>query len=356
LDPGEFELIARFTRALPLWGEGVRLSVGDDAAVLRPPRGEALVATVDAVVEGVHFDARFTPAEVGWKALAVNLSDLAAMGARPLWALVALGLPPATPADRLAGLARGVGACARRHGVAVVGGNVTRAAELSATVTVLGAVRPGRVLTRAGARPGDLLLASGTFGEAALGLLPGAAASLARRQRRPVPRLALGRAVAGLARAAIDVSDGLVQDLGHLCAASGVGAVVEAQRVPTSGAYRRAAAALRDPLAPALSGGEDYELLLAVPPGRLAAAQRAAARAGTPLTRVGWFTRGAGVRVLDAAGAPRAAPPGHDHLRAPAPALTSPRPGLGSGAGARPSGRTRPSRANQRGPSEPNQR
>jgi thiamine-monophosphate kinase len=338
---GEFDLIRRFTRLLPLGGEGVRLGVGDDAAVLSPPRGEDLVATVDEVVEGVHFDRRFTPEDVGWKALAVNLSDLAAMGARPLWGLVALGVPRGTPERRLLGVARGLGRCARRHGLAVVGGNVTRAPALAVAITVVGAVPRGRALTRGGARPGDILLASGTFGDAALGLSARPHPALAARQRRPEPRLALGRSLLGLAHAAVDVSDGLVQDLGHLCAASGVAAALEAAEVPLSPAYRARAARLPDPLQPALNGGEDYELLAAVPPGRVEAAFRAAEQAGTRLTVIGRFRRGRGVRILAPDGSlrrpPRGAPgplaPGHDHLRAPDPALTSPRAGLGSAPG-----------------------
>jgi thiamine-monophosphate kinase len=313
---GEFELIDAFTRALPLRGEGVLLGPGDDAALLRPPRGEALVATVDAVVEGVHFDARFTPADVGWKALAVNLSDLAAMGARPLWALVALGVPPGTPAARLAGVARGLGACARRHGVAVVGGNVTRAPGLSLTVTVVGGVRPGRALRRQGARPGDAVLVSGTLGEAALGRRRGAPPGLARRQRRPEPRLALGRALAGLATAAIDVSDGLVQDLGHLCRASRVGASLRLAELPLSRAYRRATAGRADPWAAALSGGEDYELCVTVPVRRVPAALAAARAVGTPLCVVGTVTRAPGVQVALPGGGHHPVTPGHDHLAA----------------------------------------
>src|SRR5512138_1372885 len=282
--PGEFELIQAFTAALPLSGSGVLVGPGDDAAVVRAPPGEDLVATVDAVVEGVHFDARFAPADVGWKALAVNLSDLAAMGARPLHALVALGLPPGTPAATVAGIARGLGACARAHGTAIAGGNVTRASDLSVTVTVLGAVPEGRALLRAGARPGDLVAVTGTVGDAALGRTPGAARALALRQRRPTPRLAAGRALAGIARAAIDVSDGLVQDLGHVCAASGVGARIGAADLPLSAAYRRAARRLADPLAAALGGGEDYELVVAIAPRLLPAARAAAARAGVALT------------------------------------------------------------------------
>jgi thiamine-monophosphate kinase len=329
---GEFELIREFTRALPLRGEGVLLGVGDDAAVLAPPPGEALVATVDAVVEGVHFDGRFTPEDVGWKALAVNLSDLAAMGARPLWALVALGFPRETPAARLLGVARGAGACARDHRIAVVGGNVSRASELSVTVTVVGAVPEGRALRRDGARPGDLLLVTGTLGDAALGLRPGAPAALARRQRRPTPRLPLGRALLGIARAAIDLSDGLVQDLGHLCEASRVGAELEAAALPLSDAYLRAQRGAPDPLAPALGDGEDYELLVAVPHARLREAHAAARATRTPLAVIGRVVQGRGVRVLAPDGSDLPLPAGHDHLRAPGRALTSGRGRLGSGA------------------------
>ncbi|MGC3999798.1 MAG: thiamine-phosphate kinase [Anaeromyxobacter sp.] len=355
----EFELISRFTSRLPLDGEGVRLGVGDDAALLRPPAGEVLVTTVDMVVEGVHFDDRFTPADVGWKALAVNLSDLAAMGARPLWALVSLALPPGIAPARLDGLAQGLAACARPHAVAVVGGNVSRARELSVAVTVIGSVPEKLALTRGGARPGDLLLASGSFGGAALGLRPRASAALARRQRRPEPRVALGRALAGVARAAIDVSDGLVQDLEHLCDASGVGAVVDVRRVPVDAAVRRAARGLPDPDQPALAGGEDYELLVAVPPEKLPDAGEAARQAGVPLTVIGQFTEGGDVTLLDAAGQPRALPAGHDHLRPPrgrerpagAP-LTSPPGRLGSGPTRRRPGRAISRQRGRRGSSQ----
>jgi thiamine-monophosphate kinase len=312
----EFDLIDLFTRAAPRRGEGVLLGIGDDAAVLAPPRGEVLVATVDAVVEGVHFDARFTPEDVGWKALAVNLSDLAAMGARPLWALCALATPRGEDPRRLAGVGRGLAACARAFGVALVGGNVTRASDLSLTVTAVGAARAGAVVGRAGARPGDLLLVSGTLGDAALGLARGAAPALARRQRRPAPRVALGAALGPLASAGLDVSDGLVQDLGHLCRASGAGAIVRAADLPLSAAYRRATARRREPLEAALAGGEDYELLVAVRPRRVGAAREVAAKVGVALTPIGEIVAGSGVRVFLPSGAeyrPRRA--GHDHLR-----------------------------------------
>jgi thiamine-monophosphate kinase len=330
----EFALIDLFTRALPLRGEGVVVGPGDDAAVLRPAADEDLVATVDAVVEGVHFGAGFSPADVGWKALAVNLSDLAAMGARPLHALVALGLPPGTPLRTVRGIASGLGRCARTFRLAVVGGNVTRARDLSVTVTALGAVPRGRAVRRAGALPGDLVAVTGTLGEAALGLLPGAPRALVRRQRRPTPRLAAGRALAGLVRAAVDVSDGLAQDLGHLCRASGVGARIGLPDLPLSAAYLRMARHLPDPYAPAVSGGEDYELVLAVPPQSLARARAAAARGGTSLTVIGRFVRGRGVRVVDPRGAPVPVAAGHDHLLAGTPpALTKRVGGLGLRAG-----------------------
>ncbi|HEY6003443.1 MAG TPA: thiamine-phosphate kinase [Anaeromyxobacter sp.] len=311
----EFELIAAFTRALPLRGEGVLVGAGDDAAVLRPAPGEDLVATVDTVVEGVHFDARFAPEDVGWKALAVNLSDLAAMGARPLWALVALALPAGTRPAAVKRIASGLGACARAYRTAVVGGNVSRARELSLTVTAVGAVPEGRAVLRTGARPGDLVAVTGTLGDAALGLRPGAPRALASRQKRPSPRLAAGRALAGIVRAGIDVSDGLAQDLGHVCRASGVGARIGLPDLPLSPAYRRMARRLPDPFAPALSGGEDYELVVAVPPTSLERARAAARRSGTPLTVIGRFVRGEGVRVVDARGEAVSVPEGHDHLR-----------------------------------------
>jgi thiamine-monophosphate kinase len=313
----EFELIARFTRPAPRGGAGVILGIGDDAALLRPPPRSDLAVTVDAVVEGVHFGPGSSPRDVGWKALAVNLSDLAAMGARPLWALCALAVPRGADPARLLGVGRGLAACARRFGVALAGGNVTRAAELSLTVTAMGAVAPGRALRRDGGRPGDVLVVSGALGGAALGLHPRAPPGARRRQRRPEPRLALGRALLGIASACIDVSDGLLQDLSHLARASGVGARVRAAALPLDPALRRLAS--RDPrlLELALAGGEDYELLAAVPPSRLPRARAAAARAGVALSAIGELVRGRGVRALDERG--RALAPsraGHDHLLA----------------------------------------
>ena len=312
---GEFEIIDLFTRAMGGRASGVAVGIGDDAAVLRPPPGEDLVATVDAVVEGVHFGAGFSPEDIGWKALAVNLSDVAAMGARPLFALVALALPRREDPRRLARVGRGLAACARRFEVAVVGGNLSAARELSLSVTVLGSVKRGRALLRSGARAGDLVAVSGTLGDAALGLEPAAPRALLRRQRRPTPRLALGRRMLGIARAAIDVSDGLVQDLGHLCSASGLAAEVAVERLPLSAAYRRAVRGRKNPFEAALAGGEDYELLFALPPGRLAAARRSARASGTRLTVIGELLPGRGVRVVKGGGDLAVRRAGHDHLR-----------------------------------------
>jgi thiamine-monophosphate kinase len=213
-------------------------------------------------------------------------------------------------------VARGLGACARRFKVTVAGGNVTRAPGLALTVTVFGSVPTGTALRRDGARVGDAVMVSGTLGEAALGLERGAPRRLARRQRRPEPRLALGQALRGIASAAIDVSDGLVQDLGHLCKASHVGASLRIAELPLSAAYLKATARRADPWGPALSGGEDYELCATVPLGRVRDALAAAARVGTPLAVVGTVTRLSGVQVARPHGGHHPVARGHDHLAA----------------------------------------
>jgi thiamine-monophosphate kinase len=295
---GEFELIRLLSRVLPQRGTGVVIGIGDDAAVLRPPAGEPVVATVDAVVEGVHFTAQTPPEHVGWKALAVNLSDLAAMGARPLWALWALATPRTASKRRLAGLAAGLAACARRYRVALVGGNVTAARELSLTVTVLGSAPCGRVVTRSGAKVGDAILVSGTLGDAALGLEPGAPPACRTRQQRPIPRLELGRVLSPIATSSIDLSDGLLQDLGHVCQASRVGASVGLSELPLSAAYDRATRSRKDRFDLALAGGEDYELCVTVPIERLPEAFRAARQARTPLSIVGAVVKGKSVQVV----------------------------------------------------------
>ena len=309
--PGEFDFIRRFLRHFPT--ARVPVGPGDDCAVLAPSRG-ALCVTTDAVVEDVHFTrAGFSPADIGHKALAVNLSDVAAMGATPRWFVCALALPRDFPPAHLSGIARGMAALAREHRVDLVGGNFTSARELSVTITATGELsRPP--LTRSGARPGDWLYVSGTLGDARLGLAHLKAGlrrgGPVRRQRRPVPRVALGQLASRYASAALDVSDGLAQDLGHLCTASGVRATVELARLPMSAAVKRELGA-----AGALAGGEDYELLLAVAPGRRRAFERACARGGHAVTRVGVLSEGAGWVIHDEAGRMVRRPGGFDHFR-----------------------------------------
>ncbi|MGZ6161964.1 MAG: thiamine-phosphate kinase [Myxococcaceae bacterium] len=300
---------------------------GDDAAVMTRVRGETCV-TVDAVVEGVHFRrATGRLEDVGHKALAVNLSDLAAMGARPRWALVALGVPRGFSIREARALGDGFGSLARESGTALVGGNVTRAPGLSLTVTVGGEVARGGALLRSGARRGDVVWVSGTLGDARLGLAllerPGGPAArrlkrhprLARaalmRQRRPSARLALGRALVGLASACIDLSDGLVQDAGHLAEASGVALHLTLEALPCSAALVAAYPRPADRARMSASGGEDYELLFTTPASRAPAVWRLARRLGLPLTPIGEVRRGRGVHPIGARAGPLR---GFDHL------------------------------------------
>jgi thiamine-monophosphate kinase len=261
-----------------------RVAIGDDAAVLTPKRGEELVVTTDALVEDVHFRWRTSdPRSLGHKALAVNLSDVGAMGARPLGFLLTLGLPGDVSGSRLDGFFEGLLALARASRCPLVGGDITRSSEFLASITALGAVPRGRALLRSGARAGDRLFVTGELGGAAAGLRllergrvrSPAERALARRQIAPRPPFAVGPRLVRLrlVRAAIDVSDGLAQDLGHLARASGVGARVELERLPLARGLTRAAAKLGvDPLELALAGGEDYELLFAAPAGAPSAA------------------------------------------------------------------------------------
>lgn len=312
--PPEFTLIARHFR--PLAGEGA-LDLLDDAAVLDMPAGRRLVIAADAMVAGVHFLPEDPPETVGRKLLRVNLSDLAAMGAAPLGYLMTTSLPRGTADDWLAAFVRGLAEDQREFGLSLLGGDTTATpGPATLSLTILGTVAPGAVLRRAGARPGDDLWVSGTIGDGALGLrvlrgeLPGdAAGHLARRYRLPEPRLALGQAIAPIAHAGMDVSDGLVQDLGHLCRAGGCAAVIEAAAVPLSAAAAALVAADAALLVAALTGGDDYELLFAAAPSDRAAIEAAAM--GTPVMRIGRFEAGAPeVSVLDAGGRPMTLPRG----------------------------------------------
>ena len=322
---GEFTRIRHFLSAFDL--SPSPKGPGDDCAVFTPRNGQQLCLTVDAVVEGVHFTrATSSPADIGHKALAVNLSDLASMGARPRFGLCALTLPEHFKRSELAGLSRGMATLARSSGLELIGGNVSRAPELSVTITVAGEVPQGRALRRDGAKVGDRLYVGGTLGDAAAGLwllqqpparLPRGGRALLTAQRRPVPQLALGRLAPAYARACIDLSDGLVADVAHLAAASGVAAILEVEAMPLSEPLRQAIRSGALPGAPAdwaLSGGEDYRLLWAVPPDRARAFEAAARRAGTPIHPVGHLAPGRGVRVLDAGGRRRKVKAGFDHF------------------------------------------
>ena len=303
----EFSLIERFFQRTATPGTGVRLGIGDDGAVLDPGPGVELVATVDTLVAGLHFPATATAADIAQRALRVNLSDLAAMGATPRWFLLALSLPTADE-DWLAGFSTGLAAAATRYGCALIGGDTTHG-PLSISITALGTLPAGTALTRGGARVGDLVLVTGTLG--------GSAAALAEMQRsgtttadsavldadywHPEPRLAEGQALRGLASAAIDISDGLLADLGHVARASGVGAELSLDALP----LRPEAVArfgLEQARAWALSAGDDYQLCFTLQPARLAEVEALGSARGFQFTRIGRLTAEPGVRVWDAEG------------------------------------------------------
>jgi thiamine-monophosphate kinase len=300
----ESVLIERFFRACGAQRSDVTLGIGDDAALLSFGAGNELVAKTDTLVEGVHFPAQSPPASIGHRSLAVNLSDLAAMGARPAWALLALTLPRAEEAW-LEEFAAGLGALAREHRVALVGGDTTRG-PLTVTVQLLGSVPSGRALRRSGARPGDLLFVSGTPGDAAAGLAleqgrlaapPGAREYLRERFLLPTPRVALGERLRGFASACIDISDGLLGDAGKLAQASGVGVEVTFEELPLSEALAATLGEERARLL-ALSGGDDYELCFAVPPAQAAQLQAELPPQDWNYHRIGALSERRGERVL----------------------------------------------------------
>ena len=276
------------------------VGVGDDGAVLQVPAGSALVVSTDTLVRDVHFSDDYSPEDIGYKALAVNLSDLAAMAAQPAWASLALTLPRADE-GWIADFARGFFDLAEAHGVALVGGDLTRG-PLTITVGVYGFAPTGLSLRRNGARPGDEIFVTGTLGDAALALggLPSPhRAYLETRLRRPTPRVAEGLSLRALASSGIDISDGLAADLAHLLTQSGCGATVYLERLPLSPALR----ALDDPdrrRALALAGGDDYELCFTVPPQQRAMLE--SRWRGAPMTSIGRIEASPGLRWICADG------------------------------------------------------
>lgn len=319
---GEFDLIARwFTRPV----RRAALGVGDDCALLQPTPGQQLAVSTDTLVEGRHFLSTVEPERLGHKALAVNLSDLAACGAAPLAFTFALTLPRVDEAF-LEGLARGMLALADAHDIELVGGD-TASGPLAIGLTVFGEVPPGQALLRSGARPGDQLWVShpvgGGLGDARLALevfrgrlaLPGDAFERVRvRMECPTPRVALGLALRGIATSAIDLSDGLVGDLGHVLARSRVGATVDADALPKSEVLAAQPTDRRREFG--LAGGDDYELLFSVPASREREVLAAAAQAGCGATRIGSIDAEPGLRLVDAAGqALKLSLAGYDHFR-----------------------------------------
>jgi thiamine-monophosphate kinase len=306
---GEFDLIARYFSDLGPKPKELLLGIGDDCALIRPPPGMDLAISMDTLVEGRHFLPEVDPRALGHKALAVNLSDLAAMGASPALATLSLTLPDLdgariTPAW-LAAFAQGLGELATATGTALIGGDTTRG-PLSICIQVQGWLKQGTGLRRSGAQPGDLIYVSGPLGQAALGLKlrlghwqasPAMARPLFEALDWPQPRLALGQAALHLASSAIDISDGLGADLGHICRASGLGANIEAARLPLSPALKLWLAQTHD-WSVILGGGDDYELCLCCPPTQSPALEAAAIRLKQPLTCIGRIVEGSGLHCL----------------------------------------------------------
>ena len=326
---GEFDLIRKyFSRPTPGLARQAVLGIGDDCALLQPTAGMQWAISSDMLVEGRHFLPTVRPERLGHKALAVNLSDLAACGAKPLAYTLALALPRVDEGF-LAGLAQGLFELAGTHGIELVGGDTT-AGPLNICITVIGEVPPGQALRRDGARPGDALWVShakrGGLGDARLALevfrghlsLPGDEFERVRRaMEQPQPRVALGLALRGVASAAIDLSDGLVGDLGHVLRRSGVGAVIGVHRLPISPVLARQPLVLQREYA--LAGGDDYELLFTAPAAAQARVLAASASAGVAVRCIGQIEAAPGLRWVDAAGAALALTlQGFDHFNAAA--------------------------------------
>ena len=306
---GEFGLIDRIAKGVAA-SSSVPLGIGDDAAALLPTSGTVTLITSDMLLEGVHFDLSFCdPASLGRKSLSVNLSDLAAMGATPRHFLLGLAIPPELSVEFMDGFMSGMLEQAARFGVTLVGGDTCSSkGGLAISVTALGEQSPERVVKRSGAQAGDLVYVTGTVGDASAGLAElrrGVRQGfLVKRQLDPQPRVEAGTALAeaGLASAMIDVSDGVLADLGHICELSGVGARLELARLPLSDEYRADCGA--DPYGQALSGGEDYELLFCSPPAKGGEVEELFRRLGLRLSRIGEILAEPGVEFVHPDGIP----------------------------------------------------
>lgn len=323
--PGEFAFIENL-RARVQTNPGVVRGIGDDAAVVRFAPGEECAVTTDTLVAGVHFPLDAAPADIGYKTAAVNLSDLAAMGATPRYCTLALTMP-SLEVGFVEPLLTGLLALLKAHGVALVGGDTTRG-PLSLTLTAIGSVPAGTAICRDGARSGDAVYVSGSLGDAAAALALRAdgrdsktgerklaRTRLDQRLARPTPRIALGQALRGIAHACIDVSDGLAADLGHICRASGLAAVLDIEALPASRAMLTLFDDPRQRLALQL-GGDDYELCFTVAPEREERLLAIAAETHTPLTRIGALGPGEGVHLIDADGRLTAPPVGgYEHFQ-----------------------------------------
>jgi thiamine-monophosphate kinase len=333
-DVGERALIERIRRLLPPAPAWLAVGIGDDAAIAQPDRGAFMVLTTDALVEGIHFDRRFSsPADIGHKAIAVNISDLAAMGAAPRLALLSLMLPANLPVADVEEIVSGLESLASASGVTLAGGNITRSpGPLVIDVTAVGAAKPRKYLTRGGGRAGDELYVSGQIGAAAAGLdwlrehgstpaaQPGEPllAECVRRHRRPEPRARLGMLL-GRTRAAnacMDLSDGLADAVRQVAEASRLGARVDAERLPIhTGAAQWFAGRGQDPILASVAGGDDYELLVAVPKRRRGRLRAVISQSrGLPLTRIGELTADRGQVVLRRNGAIEPLPDGFVHF------------------------------------------
>ena len=319
----EFELIRTYFAAQGLARDDVVVSIGDDAAVVRPPLGMEAVLTTDMLVADTHFFADAEPRSIGYKALAVNLSDLAAMGAEPAWFTLDLSLPRVDPLW-LQAFARGLFELADRHRVQLVGGDTVRG-PLAVAIQLCGFVPAGTALRRAGAAVGDGIYVTGTLGDAALALLQRQAkltfstSEAARVQRRldyPQPRLVAGAALRTVATSCIDISDGLIADLGHILEASGVGARIALERIPFSQTYRRYQQRVGG-WDLALVNGDDYELCFTVPPGRQPELASLLSGCGCDISYVGDIEVEPGLRVVDAKGNSHVpVQGGYEHFRA----------------------------------------